>query len=63
MVGSVCWGGAGVKVAAGVRVGDGWVGGAGAVVLETLPAMSVAHGIPARLKRIRGETNEKQVNR
>jgi len=54
-VGSDCWLGAGVKVADGVRVGDGSVIGAGAVVLETVPSMSVAHGIPARVARTRGD--------
>jgi acetyltransferase-like isoleucine patch superfamily enzyme len=53
-VGSDCWLGAGVKVADGVRVGDGSVVGAGAVVLESLPPLSVAYGIPARVSRTRG---------
>lgn len=65
-VGSDCWLGAGVKVADGARVGDGSVVGAGAVVLESLPPLSVAHGIPARVSRTRGGEQvpfEQQVKR
>ncbi len=57
-VGSDCWLGAGVKVADGVTVGDGSVIGVGAVVRESLPPMSVAYGIPARVARTRGQKTE-----
>ncbi len=57
-VGSDCWLGAGVKVADGVQVGDGTVVGAGAVVLDPLPPLSVAYGIPARVSRTRDGKRE-----
>ena len=45
------WLGAGVTVLGGVTIGDGCVGGAGAVVTQDLPAYSVAIGVPARVVR------------
>ena len=43
------WLGAGVTVLGGVRIGDGCVVGAGAVVTRDLPAGSIAVGVPARI--------------
>ncbi len=43
------WMGARVTVLDGVTIGRGTVIGAGAVVLESIPAMSVAVGVPARV--------------
>lgn len=43
------WMGARVTVLDGVTIGRGSVIGAGAVVLESIPAMSVAVGVPARV--------------
>lgn len=48
-----CWLGAGVKVLDGVRIGKGSVVGAGAVVTKSLPAYSIAVGVPARCVRNR----------
>ena len=60
-VGSDCWLGAGVRVADGAGVGDGSVVGAGSVVLDLLPPMSVAYGLPARVARTRGTANKEQT--
>ena len=48
-VGAGAWLGAGAKILDGVAIGDGAVIGAGAVVRETVPAGSIAVGIPARV--------------
>ncbi len=44
-----CWLGAGVKVLAGVHIGEGCVIGAGAVVTHDIEPYSVAVGIPAKV--------------
>ena len=48
-IGDDCWIGAGAKVLAGVEIGDRCVIGAGAVVTTSLPAGSIAVGVPARV--------------
>ena len=48
-IGRDCWLGAGVKVLAGVSIGDGCVVGAGSVVTRDLPANAIAHGVPAKV--------------
>jgi acetyltransferase-like isoleucine patch superfamily enzyme len=45
--------GLGASVVQRVSVGDDTVIGAGAVVLDSLPARVVAHGVPARVVRSR----------
>jgi acetyltransferase-like isoleucine patch superfamily enzyme len=50
------WLGAHVVVLPGVRIGRGAVIGAGSVVTRDIPAGTVAHGSPARLRRSRSET-------
>jgi acetyltransferase-like isoleucine patch superfamily enzyme len=47
------WLGANVIVLPGVRIGEGAVIGAGSVVTRNIPAMTVAVGNPARVKRAR----------
>lgn len=47
------WIGAGVKITAGVEVGEETAVGAGAVVTRDLPPRSVAAGVPARVLRAR----------
>lgn len=46
------WLGAGVIVLPGVKIGRGAIVGAGAVVLEDVPPMTVVAGIPARVLRV-----------
>lgn len=48
-IGDGCWLGAGVKVLPGAQVGPGAHIGAGAVVIDEIPANTVAVGIPARV--------------
>lgn len=49
IIGNDVWLGARVVVTAGVRIGDGCIVGAGAVVTKDLPAGSIAGGVPARV--------------
>jgi len=52
------WIGAGVRILAGVSIGQHSVVGAGAVVVRNIPAWSVAAGVPARvIKAIRDSTH------
>ena len=53
-IGDGVWIGAGVKILDGVTLGDHAVIGAGAVVRESVPASSIAVGIPARVVSSRG---------
>ncbi len=48
-IGDDCWLGAGAKVLAGVTIGERCVIGAGAVVTTSIPAGSIAGGVPARV--------------
>lgn len=48
------WLGYGVVVLDGVRIGRGAVIGAGAVVIQDVPANAIAVGVPARVVRYRG---------
>ncbi len=48
-IGDGVWMGAGAKILDGVTIGDGAVIGAGAVVRDSVPASSIAVGIPARI--------------
>ena len=53
------WLGAHVTILPGVRIGKGAVVGAGSVVTRSIPAMSVAAGVPAKVLRYRdGATSE-----
>lgn len=53
VIGDDVWLGARVFVGAGVSIGDGCVVSAGSVVARSLPAGSVAVGVPARIVRRR----------
>jgi maltose O-acetyltransferase len=54
-IGRDVWIGTRVIILPGVHIGDGCVIGAGSVVTKSLPPMSVAVGIPAKVIRKRGE--------
>jgi acetyltransferase-like isoleucine patch superfamily enzyme len=53
VTGDNVWIGAGVTVLDGVRIGTGAVIAAGAVVVKSVPAMTVVAGVPARVLRER----------
>jgi acetyltransferase-like isoleucine patch superfamily enzyme len=55
-IGAGAWLGAGAKVLDGVEIGEAAIVGAGAVVRESIPPRAVAVGIPARVVRLRGDT-------
>lgn len=52
-IGRDVWIGANAVILGGVTIGDGCVVGAGAVVTRSLPAYSVATGVPAKVLRQR----------
>lgn len=50
-IGNNCWLGANVTVCPGVKIGDGCVVGAGAVVTSDMPDNSLILGVPAKAVR------------
>lgn len=52
------WLGSGVMVMKGVTIGMGSVIGAKSLVTKDIPQLSIAYGIPAEVKRIRGSKSE-----
>lgn len=52
------WIGAGSIICPGAHIGSGAVIGAGAVVTGAVPPRAVAAGVPARVKKIRGEDGQ-----
>jgi carbonic anhydrase/acetyltransferase-like protein (isoleucine patch superfamily) len=56
------WLGAHVTVLPGVRIGRGAVIGAGSVVTRSIPAMSVAAGVPAKILRYRDDAVRKEAS-
>jgi acetyltransferase-like isoleucine patch superfamily enzyme len=54
-IGRDCWIGANAVILAGVRIGDGAVVAAGAVVTRDVPEGAVVAGVPAAIKKMRGE--------
>ncbi|MDZ7283005.1 acyltransferase [Sphingomonas sanguinis] len=54
-IGDDCWFGNNVSVLDGVTIGQGAVVGAGSVVTRSLPARSIAYGVPAKVVRIQDE--------
>jgi len=55
IIGNNCWLGAGTTILAGVTVGDGCVVAAGSVVNKSIPANSIAAGVPAKVIKSRIE--------
>ena len=53
VIGNNCWISSSVTILAGVNIGEGAVIGAGAVVVNNIPANSVAVGVPAKVIRNR----------
>jgi acetyltransferase-like isoleucine patch superfamily enzyme len=52
-IGNDCWIGANVVILDGALIGDGVIIGAGAVVRSSIPAYSIAVGVPARVVKSR----------
>ena len=50
-IGDNVWLGSGVIVNPGVHIGEGSVIGSGAVVVDDIPAHSLAVGVPAKVKK------------
>ena len=50
-VGNGCWLGAKSIILGGVKIGDGCVVAAGAVVIHDVPPNTLVAGVPARVKR------------
>jgi len=57
VVGDDAWIGVGVVVLDGVRIGKGAVIGAGAVVTKDIPDGGIAFGVPARVVKMRSDSN------
>lgn len=53
VIGSDCWIGFDVKIVEGVRIGDGAVVLAGAVVTKDVPPYAIVGGVPAKVKSYR----------
>ena len=52
-IGCDCWIGSNVTILGGVNIGDGCVIGAGSIVTQSIPPMSIAVGNPARVVKQR----------
>jgi acetyltransferase-like isoleucine patch superfamily enzyme len=59
-IGADCWLGTNVVILPGVRIGDGAVVGAGAVVTKDVPELAVSVGVPARTVGHRGAAHQER---
>lgn len=59
IIGNDCWIGSRVTIMPGVRLGDGCIVGAGAVVTRDVPPYAVVGGVPARVLKSRLDTVSK----
>jgi acetyltransferase-like isoleucine patch superfamily enzyme len=59
-IGRDCWIGANAVILAGVSIGDGAVVAAGAVVTCDVAANTVVAGVPALVKKVRGEDHTRR---
>lgn len=53
VIGNDCWIGFGVSIVSGVKIGDGAVVLAGAVVTKDIPPYSIVGGVPAKILKYR----------
>ena len=60
VIGHGAWIAAGVTILEGIHIGAGAVVGAGSVVTQSIPAMAVAVGNPARVIYFRDQTEKRQ---
>lgn len=57
-IGNDVWIGCGARILDGVTIGDGCVVAAGSVVTKDVPQRAVVGGVPARLLKLRGPSDE-----
>ncbi|MCJ8209796.1 acyltransferase [Mucilaginibacter sp. RS28] len=61
-IGNNCWIGGGVTILDGVEIGEGCVIAAGSVITKSVPANSIAAGVPAKVIKSRiGDHPEKEL--
>lgn len=60
VIGNDVWIGEGAMLLGGVRIGDGAIIGAGAVVTKDVPAYAIVCGVPARVLRYRFDEQQRQ---
>lgn len=58
VIGNDVWVGYGAKILQGVKIGDGAIVAAGAVVTKDIPPYAIVGGIPARIMRFRFTDND-----
>ncbi len=62
VVGNDVWIGANAVIVPGVKIGDGSIVAAGAVVTKDIPCNSVVGGVPARIIKERGRHGDKKLH-
>lgn len=61
-IGQDVWIGRGVYIGKGVTIGDGAVIGANAVVVQDIPSLRIAVGVPAKVIGTRGDATRNAAN-